>query len=83
MAAMRTKSYARVQKAAKVDAKGFQPRTWSPTAAAAICCSAMYISKYRSGSASAKISAKVELETSPSSATTRPSALPIAASASP
>jgi hypothetical protein len=28
-----------------------------PTAAATICCSAMYISKYRSGWASAKISA--------------------------
>ena len=33
----------------------------SPTAAATICCSAMYISKKRSGCAFAKISAKVEL----------------------
>jgi hypothetical protein len=36
----------------------------------------MYISKYRSGSASAKISANVEFETSPSRPTTSPSALP-------
>ncbi len=44
-AAIRTKSYARVRKAAKVEAKGTQPRTDRPTAAATICCSAMYISK--------------------------------------
>ena len=46
---MRTKSYARVKNAAKVDANGFHPRTCIPTAAATICCSAMYISKKRSG----------------------------------
>ena len=45
IAAMRTKSYAREKNAANVDANGFQPRTWSPTAAATSCCSAMYISK--------------------------------------
>ena len=43
----------------------------------------MYISKYRSGIASRNSSAKVELETSPSSATTSPRACPSAASASP
>ena len=57
MAAIRTKSYARVRNAANVDANGFHPRTCIPTAAATICCSAMYISKYRSGCASRKISA--------------------------
>ena len=45
MAAIRTKSYARDRNAANVDANGFQPRTCMPTAAATICCSAMYISK--------------------------------------
>jgi len=43
----------------------------------------MYISKKRSGCALPKISAYVEFETSPSSATTLPSAPPSAASASP
>ena len=66
-----------------MDANGTHLRTWSPTAEAIICCSAMYISKYRSGCASRKISAKVEFETSPSSATTSPRAEPSAASASP
>ena len=42
---MRTKSYARLRKAANVDANGTQLRTWRPTAAAIICCSAMYCSK--------------------------------------
>ena len=51
-AAMRTKSYARLRKAAKVAAKGFQPRTWNPTAVATICCSAMYDWKNRSGCSS-------------------------------
>ena len=45
IAAIRTKSYARMRNAANVEANGFQPRTWIPTAAATICCSAMYISK--------------------------------------
>ena len=54
---MRMKSYAREKNAAKVDANGFQLRTWIPTAAATSCCSAMNISKYRSGWALAKISA--------------------------
>ena len=44
-------------KAAKVETNGFQPSTCIPTAAATICCSAMYISKKRSGWASRKISA--------------------------
>ena len=44
-AAMRTKSYARDRNAAKVEANGRQPTAWRPTAAATICCSAMYISK--------------------------------------
>ena len=83
IAAMRMKSYAREKKAANVEANGFQPRALNPTAAASICCSAMYISKYRSGCAFPKISAKVELLTSPSSATTSPRAVPSAASASP
>ena len=43
----------------------------------------MYISKNRSGWAALKISAKVEFETSPSTATTSPRAEPTAASASP
>ena len=83
IAAMRTKSYERLMNAAKVDANGFQPSTCIPTAAATICCSAMNISKNRSGCALPKISAYVEFETSPSSATTRPSSPPSAASASP
>jgi hypothetical protein len=70
-------------KAANVDANGRQPVTWIPTAAAIICCSAMYISKYRSGTASRKISANVEFETSPSRPTTSSRAKPTAASASP
>ena len=45
IAAMRMKSYARVRNAANVEANGRQPRAWRPTAAATICCSAMYISK--------------------------------------
>ena len=69
--------------AANVDANGFQPITCMPTAAATICCSAMYISKNRSGCASRKISAYVEFETSPSSATTSARSPPSAASASP
>ncbi len=56
IAAMRTKSYERAWKAANVDANGRQPRTCTPTAAAIICCSAMYISRYRSGWAARKIS---------------------------
>ena len=40
-AAIRTKSYARLRNAAKVDAKGRKPRTCMPTAAATSCCSAM------------------------------------------
>jgi hypothetical protein len=77
--AMRTKSYARLMNAANDDANGFHASTCMPTAAATICCSAMYISKYRSGCALAKISAYVEFETSPSSATTRGSSEPSAA----
>src|SRR5216683_1939150 len=61
IAAMRTKSYAREKNAAKVEAKAFQPRACRPTAAARSCCSAMYISKKRSGCASLKISGNVEL----------------------
>ena len=72
-----------MRNAANVDANGLQPSTWSPTAAATICCSAMYISKYRSGCAFAKISANVEFDTSPSRTTTSPRAAPSAASASP
>ena len=83
IAAMRTKSYAREMNAANVDANGRHPTAWSPTAAAASCCSAMYISKYRSGCAFAKISVNVEFDTSPSRATTSGRALPSAASASP
>ena len=45
IAAIRMKSYARLKKAANEEANGTQPRTWSPTAAATSCCSAMYISK--------------------------------------
>ena len=57
IAAIRMKSYARLRKAANVDANGTQPRTWIPTALPSICCSAMNISKYRSGCASANSSA--------------------------
>jgi hypothetical protein len=57
MAAMRIKSYARVRNAAKVDANGRYPRAAIPVAAATICCSAMNISKYRSGYACANLSA--------------------------
>ena len=45
IAAMRTKSYARERKAAKVEANGTQPRTCMPTAAATSWFSAMNISK--------------------------------------
>ena len=83
IAAIRMKSYAREWKAANDDANTRRPRAWSPTAAAAICCSAMYISKNRSGWAALKISANVEFETSPSTATTSPRAAPTAAIASP
>ena len=38
---MRTKSYEREWKAAKVAANGVHPRTWNPTAVAIIICSAM------------------------------------------
>jgi hypothetical protein len=44
-------------KAANVEQKAFHPSTCMPTAAAIICCSEMYISTYRSGCASRKISA--------------------------
>jgi hypothetical protein len=81
--AMRMKSYARLKKAAKADANGVRPRTSKPTAAAIICCSATYISKKRSGCASANRPEKVELETSPSIATTSSRAALSAASASP
>ena len=83
MAAMRMKSYARVKNAAKVDANGTRPTTCMPTAAATICCSAMYISKNRSAAAFLKSSACVELLTSASSATTSSRAAPSAAMASP
>jgi hypothetical protein len=56
--------------AAKLEANGTLLRTLIPTAAATICCSAMNISKYRSGYASANSSDLVELLTSPSIATT-------------
>ena len=49
IADMRMKSKARLKKAANEDPNGTQPRTWRPTADATSCCSAMYISKYRSG----------------------------------
>src|SRR5918994_1977677 len=45
IAAILMKSYARVKKAAKLEAKGTLWRTLIPTAAATICCSAMNISK--------------------------------------
>ena len=45
IAAIRTKSYARVKNAAKVTANAALPSTWSPTAAPTMHCSAMYISK--------------------------------------
>ena len=80
---MRMKSYARERKAAKVEAKGRQPRTCIPTAAATICCSAMNISKKRSGCSLPRMSAYVEFDTSPSRATTSLLAPAIAASASP
>src|SRR2546427_6767576 len=83
IAAMRMKSKARVMNAAKVDAKGTSPRTCMPTAAATICCSAMYISKKRSAAVCLKSSACVELLTSPSRTTTSARAAPSAASASP
>ena len=83
IAAMRMKSYARVMNAANVEAKGTSPRTCIPTAAATICCSAMYISKKRSGATFLKSSACVELLTSASSTTMSARARPSAASASP
>ena len=52
---MRMKSWARVRKAAKVEANGLYPRTPSPVAAPMSCCSAMNISKKRSGWALAKM----------------------------
>ena len=83
IAPMRMKSYARERNAAKVEAKGTQPRTCMPTAAATSWFSAMNISKYRSSWASRNSSECVELDTSPSSATTSPRMPPSAASASP
>ena len=83
IAAMRMKSYARVKKAANVDANGTSPSTCIPTADATMCCSAMYISKKRSGATFLKSSAWVELLTSASSTTTSARAAPSAASASP
>jgi len=72
-----------VKKAAKVDANGTRSTTCIPTADATICCSAMYISKNRSGAVFLKSSACVEFETSASSTTTSFRAAPSAASASP
>jgi hypothetical protein len=83
IAAMRMKSYARVRNAANVDANGTKPTTCMPTAIATIRCSAMYISKKRSGAVFLKSSACVELLTSASSATTSARAAPRAAIASP
>ena len=59
-------SKARVRKAANVETKGSLPRQASPTAALTMFCSAMYISKKRSGCASLNVAALVELLTSPS-----------------
>ena len=49
MAAMRTKSYARVRNAPNVAANGALPNACRPTAAPIMPCSPMYISKNRSG----------------------------------
>ena len=70
IAAIRTKSYARVRNAPKVAANGRFPSACRPTAAPSMSCSPMYISKNRSGATFWKSSVWVEFETSPSSATT-------------
>ena len=83
MAAILMKSCARAQNAANVAANGTQPRACMPRAAAAICCSAMNISKNRSGCWRAKSCVRVESLTSPSSTTTSGRAAPSAARAAP
>src|SRR5208283_5031082 len=62
-------SKARVKNAAKVDTKGIFPLQAKPNAEPTIFCSAMYISKNRSGKAFLNSSEYVELLTSPSSTT--------------
>src|SRR5208337_172011 len=62
-------SKARVRNAAKVETKGIFPLQAKPNAEPTIFCSAMYISKNRSGKASLNTSAYVELLTSASSTT--------------
>ncbi len=57
--------------APKVAANGVLPRTWRPTAAPTMHCSAMYISRNRSGATFWKSSVCVELPTSPSRTTRR------------
>jgi len=83
MPAMRTKSEARVRKAANVDGNGMAPRLASPIAAPTIACSAIWVSTNRSGCAVSNVWLNVELPTSASSATMRESTAPSAASASP
>ena len=56
-----------MKKAANVEANGRLPKTPRPTAAPSNCCSAMNISKKRSGYAFLNSSACVELDTSASS----------------
>ena len=63
---MRIWSNARVQNAEKVEANGTLPRQDNPKATLAMFCSAIYISKNRSGCSSLNRSARVELLTSPS-----------------
>ena len=72
-----------MKNAANVDANGRSPSTCMPTAAATIFCSAMYISKKRSGATFFTSSECVELLTSASSVTTSLRATLSAASASP
>ena len=60
---MRIWSCARDQNAAKVETNGTLPRRDSPSATPTIFCSAIYISKKRSGCASLNVSAPVELLT--------------------
>src|SRR5271169_1974455 len=66
---MRIWSKARVRKAAKVETKGILPRIDRPSALPIIFCSAIYISKKRSGYFNLNISEYVELLTSASSTT--------------
>ena len=83
IAAMRTKSYARERNAANVDANDAPAAHLDPDRGRDHLLLGDVHLEEPLGMRALKISAKVEFETSPSSATTSPRAEPSAASASP